>query len=115
MEKEINNVQTTMETTTIATVNLIVECNDNKIVQAAVEESADTTPSVTMPTQTIDQILANTPAPKECEAAEALGELAVTTIEGSKTDKAANKRKTMASSPPTRKMRADTQCMNVSH
>jgi hypothetical protein len=97
----------TTESVATATTDTIVEHNvtDNRIVQAAVEASVDVTPQILMPQQTIDQILVDTPAPTEREAAEALGELANTTVEESKTEKNQKKRRltTTTSSPATPK------------
>jgi hypothetical protein len=98
--ERVDNVQPTTilpttDPTATATTDTVVErnINDNRIVQAAVEASVDTTPRATTPPQTIHRILADMTAPNEREAAEALVELAATTIEGSKTNKDSKKRK----------------------
>jgi hypothetical protein len=100
-EKDVSKVQPTttespVEMTATATIDTNVDrnVNDNRIVQAAVEASVNTTPRATTPPPTIDPVLVNTTVLNEHEAAEALGELSVTTIEGSKTKKVTNKRKT---------------------
>jgi hypothetical protein len=119
----VDNVQpTTILPTTDpvanATTDTVVEhsINDNRIVQATVEASVDTTPQVSTPPQTIDQILANTPALTERDAAETLGELATTTIEGLKTGKDQKKIKATTamsipamSAPKTRQTRRRIQ------
>jgi hypothetical protein len=60
--------------------------NDNRIDEEYVETPVATLPHKSTPTQTIDQILFDTPAPTEQEAAEALGELAYTTVKQSTTE-----------------------------
>jgi hypothetical protein len=88
-------IEPAMETTIEATIDANIDrnVNDNRIVLAADEAS----PRATTPPPTIEQILADTPVLNEREAAEALGGLDVTTIEGSKTEKVTNKRKTALS------------------
>jgi hypothetical protein len=88
-----------MTTTATFDKNIDRDVNDNRIVQAAVEASVDATPRATTPPPTIDQVLVDTPVLNEREEAEALGELAFTTIKVSKTEKVTNKRKATASSP----------------
>jgi hypothetical protein len=88
-------IEPTVEATTVAPIGT----NNDRIIQAATGYLIDTTPQATTPPP-IDQVLVDTPVTfNDREAAEILGDLADTAIEGLKMEKLTNKRKTTTSSP----------------